>query len=57
MSDWRETHRDILALKEALGTLISWIAQSANSPITVDEARALLDILYRKTTRKNKKKA
>jgi hypothetical protein len=28
-----------------LGTLISWMAQSANSPIRRDEARRLLELL------------
>ncbi len=29
---------EVAALKRALGSFITWTAQSANSPITVDEA-------------------
>ena len=32
-------------LSEVLGTLVSWMAQSANSPIRPDEAKTLLDRL------------
>lgn len=32
-------------LKKALGTLITWLPQSANSPIRQDEASELLNIL------------
>lgn len=35
----------VKALKKALGTLISWLPQSANSPIRVDEASRLLNIM------------
>ena len=51
-----ETHRAMLkeiaglklevkALKKALGTFIAWTAQSANSPIRVDEANRLINII------------
>jgi hypothetical protein len=41
-----QTLRDELArTKEVLGTLISWMAQSAGSPIRVDEAKTLLERL------------
>lgn len=33
---------DLARTKEVLGTLISWIASSANSPIRLHEAEALL---------------
>jgi len=33
---------DLARTKEVLGTLISWMAQSANSPIRADEAKALI---------------
>jgi len=36
---------EVKALKKALGTLISWLPQSANSPIRTDEASRLLNIL------------
>ncbi len=36
---------DVQALQQTLGRLISWIAQSANSPIRSDEASRLLNIL------------
>lgn len=32
-------------LQRTVGTLISWIAQSANSPIRIDEASTLMNIL------------
>ncbi len=34
---------EIKALKKALGTLIAWLPQSANSPIREDEAYTLLN--------------
>lgn len=33
---------DLARTKEVLGTLISWMAQSANSPIRFDEANKLI---------------
>jgi hypothetical protein len=36
---------EVKALKKALGMLISWLPQSANSPIRIDEASRLLNIL------------
>jgi hypothetical protein len=36
---------EVRALKKALGTLIAWLPQSANSPIRVDEASHLLNIM------------
>lgn len=41
-----DLQRDVQALQETLGTLISWLPQSANSPIRVDEAERLLQILH-----------
>jgi hypothetical protein len=35
----------VKALQKALGTLIAWLPQSANSPIRQDEASELLNIL------------
>lgn len=37
--------REIAAVKYALGTLIAWLPQSANSPIRQDEASQLLAML------------
>jgi hypothetical protein len=39
---------EIEALKKALGTLIAWLPQSANSPIRLDEVSYLLDIMNRR---------
>jgi hypothetical protein len=36
---------EVKALQKALGMLISWLPQSANSPIRPDEAARLLNIL------------
>jgi len=36
---------EVKALKKALGTLLSWLPGSANSPIRVDEAATLINIL------------
>ena len=36
---------DLARTKETLGTLITWMTQSANSPIRVDEAKRLLKML------------
>ena len=36
---------DVKALQKALGTLLSWLPQSANSPIRQDEASRLLNIM------------
>ena len=36
---------EVKALKKALGTLLSWLPQSANSPIRVDEASTLIKML------------
>lgn len=33
---------EIKRIRDVLGSLITWMAQSANSPISVDEARELL---------------
>ena len=35
----------VRALEKTLGTLIAWTVQSANSPIRMDEASRLLNIL------------
>jgi hypothetical protein len=35
----------VLRLEMTLGTLIGWMAQSANSPLRLDEARILLAAL------------
>lgn len=35
----------LAATKKTLGTLISWMMQSADSPISIDEASRLLNIL------------
>lgn len=36
---------EVRDLRKALGTLIAWLPQSANSPIRADEAERLLNIL------------
>ncbi len=36
----------IFDMQHTLGTLIQWMAQSANSPISRDEASQLLNMLY-----------
>ncbi len=36
---------EVKALQKTLGTLISWLPQAANSPIRLDEASRLLNIL------------
>lgn len=35
----------IKQLKRTLGSLISWMSQSANSPIRIDEANTLINIM------------
>jgi len=35
----------VKALKKALGTLLSWLPQSANSPIRLDEATHLINVM------------
>jgi hypothetical protein len=39
------TQADLLIVKRTLGTLIVWMARSANSPIRLDEAQQLVDML------------
>ena len=39
---------DLARTKEVLGTLISWMAQSATAPIRSDEARTLIKKLVQK---------
>jgi hypothetical protein len=36
---------EIKALKQTVGTLIAWMAQSSVSPIRIDEAKTLLKML------------
>ncbi len=36
---------EVKALKKALGTLLAWLPQSANSPIRLDEASHLINIM------------
>ena len=40
-----ELEIEIAHLKKTLGTLISWIAQSANSPIRISEADTLINMM------------
>jgi hypothetical protein len=42
-----ETKRDVERLRDVLGTLIAWMAQSATSPIRIDEAETLLKKLLK----------
>jgi hypothetical protein len=39
---------DLARMKEVLATLIAWMAQSANSPIRVDEAKQLIATLVKR---------
>lgn len=41
-SDWEHDPTALETVRSVLGTLISWMAQSANSPIRRDEADTLL---------------
>lgn len=41
----RELERDVAKLTRALGTLMAWIAGSANSPLRHDEVEKLLKML------------
>jgi hypothetical protein len=36
---------EVRALKKALGTLISWLAQNANAPLRGDEASTLITMM------------
>ena len=36
---------EVKALQKALGTLLSWLPQSANSPIRLDEASRLINMM------------
>jgi hypothetical protein len=49
------TCRDCERVKLVLGTLISWMASAANSPIRIDEAEELLRRLNGQTTAPRKK--
>ena len=40
--------REVQALQLTLGTLLSWLPQSANAPIRADEAKRLIDMLHGK---------
>jgi hypothetical protein len=40
-----ELRQDLRQVKQTLGTLIVWMAQSANSPIRVEAAERLLAML------------
>jgi len=42
--------RTVARLESTVGTLITWMAQSANSPIRVDEAERLLTMLHPSAT-------
>ncbi len=42
IEDVQAIRDDLARTKETLGTLISWMVQSANSPIRPDEAAVLL---------------
>ena len=38
-----QTQAELSTVKTTLGTLIAWMAQAANSPISAREAQALID--------------
>ena len=40
-----ETQVELATVKRTLGTLIAWMAQSANSPISQADAQRLMDML------------
>lgn len=44
-ADLQAVRDDLARTKDVLGTLISWMAQSANSPIRPDEAEKLIKTL------------
>ena len=48
MSQWAaqlDTMKKLDATRDTLRTLIAWMAQSANSPIGMHEAKSLLEML------------
>lgn len=49
IAELQKLRDDLAHTKETLGTLISWMAQSANSPIRADEANVLLKQLVDKS--------
>jgi hypothetical protein len=40
-----DLQHQVKALQKALGTLLAWLPQSANSPIRVEEAERLLNMM------------
>jgi hypothetical protein len=40
-----QTQAELASVKRTLGTLIAWMVQSANSPLSVADAQRLLDML------------
>lgn len=48
IAELEKIRNDLARMRETLGTLISWMAQSANSPIRRDEANTLLQQLVDK---------
>lgn len=40
-----ETQAELATVKHVLGTLIAWIVQSANSPLSLRDAQSLMDML------------
>jgi len=40
-----QTQRELATVKRTLGTLIAWIAQSAASPLSLNDAKKLLEML------------
>jgi hypothetical protein len=40
-----QTQAELASVKRTVGTLIAWMAQSANSPLSVADAQRLIDML------------
>ena len=40
-----QLHEELQQTRRALATLVCWMVQSANSPIRVDEANTILEII------------
>jgi hypothetical protein len=45
IAELQSVRDDLARMKDVVGTLIAWVAQSANAPIRADEARQLLERL------------
>lgn len=41
-----ELHHELELIRDVLGSLISWMAQSAGNPLSIAECRSLLERLH-----------